>query len=115
MTVNERLVTAGLLQSFDAAIEADPQWCLPHAVKAGFLLSLTEPSQMAAAQKAARTLSNFISRLTPAFVLTSFTKDPSNWSRSAAVRSLPSINSATGPTAWRIFGCASSMDCYRRS
>jgi hypothetical protein len=38
------------LDDLDAAIEADPQWCLPHAVKAGFLLSLTEPSQMAAAR-----------------------------------------------------------------
>jgi hypothetical protein len=31
------------LADLDAAIAADPGWCLPHAMKAGFLLSLTEP------------------------------------------------------------------------
>jgi hypothetical protein len=31
------------LQDLDAAIAADPAWPLPHAMKAGFLLSLTEP------------------------------------------------------------------------
>lgn len=32
------------LADLDAATAADPGWCLPHAMKAGFLLSLTEPS-----------------------------------------------------------------------
>jgi hypothetical protein len=32
------------LADLDAAIAADPQWALPHAMKAGFLLSLTEPA-----------------------------------------------------------------------
>jgi hypothetical protein len=31
------------LADLDAAIAADASWCLPHAMKAGFLLSLTEP------------------------------------------------------------------------
>lgn len=37
------------LADLDAAIAADPGWCLPHAMKAGFLLSLTEPSLLAEA------------------------------------------------------------------
>lgn len=37
------------LADLDTAIEADPAWPLPHAVKAGFLLSLTEPGQIDAA------------------------------------------------------------------
>lgn len=37
------------LADLDAAIDADPAWPLPHAVKAGFLLSLTEPGQIDAA------------------------------------------------------------------
>jgi hypothetical protein len=32
------------LADLDAAMAADPGWALPHAMKAGFLLSLTEPS-----------------------------------------------------------------------
>lgn len=32
------------LADLDAAIEADPGWSLPHTMKAGFLLGLTEPS-----------------------------------------------------------------------
>ena len=32
------------LADLDAATEADPAWALPHVMKAGFLLSLTEPS-----------------------------------------------------------------------
>jgi tetratricopeptide (TPR) repeat protein len=32
------------LADLDAAIAADPSWPLPHAIKAGFLFSLTEPS-----------------------------------------------------------------------
>ena len=32
------------LADLDAAIAADPGWALPHVMKAGFLLSLTEPS-----------------------------------------------------------------------
>jgi len=32
------------LADLDAAIAADPGWALPHAMKAGFLFSLTEPS-----------------------------------------------------------------------
>ena len=31
-------------EDLDAAIAADPDWLLPHVMKAGFLLSLTEPS-----------------------------------------------------------------------
>ena len=31
-------------------VAADPAWGLPHVMKAGFLLSLTEPAEMAAAQ-----------------------------------------------------------------
>lgn len=49
------------LADLDAAIEADPAWALPHAVKAGFLLSLTEPGQLDAAAQhlaAARALVN---------------------------------------------------------
>ena len=34
------------LADLDAAIEADPAWPLPHAIKAGFLLSLTEPGYL---------------------------------------------------------------------
>ena len=34
------------LADLDAAIAADPAWPMPHAMKAGFLLSLTEPSQV---------------------------------------------------------------------
>ena len=32
------------LADLDEAIAADPGWAMPHAMKAGFLLSLTEPS-----------------------------------------------------------------------
>ncbi|MBE7420340.1 MAG: tetratricopeptide repeat protein [Ideonella sp.] len=32
------------LADLDRAAQADPQWSLPHVMKAGFLLSLTEPS-----------------------------------------------------------------------
>jgi hypothetical protein len=32
------------LADLDAAMAADPGWCLPHIMKAGFLLSLTEPA-----------------------------------------------------------------------
>jgi hypothetical protein len=32
------------LAELDAAMAADPGWCLPHVMKAGFLLSLTEPA-----------------------------------------------------------------------
>jgi hypothetical protein len=43
------------LADLDAAIAADPGWPLPHAMKAGFLLSLTEPSLLPeAAQHLAR-------------------------------------------------------------
>jgi hypothetical protein len=34
------------LADLDAAIAADPGWPMPHAMKAGFLLSLTEPGQL---------------------------------------------------------------------
>jgi hypothetical protein len=37
------------LADLDAAIAADPGWVLPHVMKAGFLLSLTEPAQRASA------------------------------------------------------------------
>jgi hypothetical protein len=39
------------LADLDDAIDADPAWPLPHAVKAGFLLSLTEPGQIDAAAR----------------------------------------------------------------
>ena len=47
------------LADLDAAIAADPGWALPHVMKAGFLLSLTEPSlcdEAAAHLAAARAL-----------------------------------------------------------
>jgi hypothetical protein len=45
------------LADLDAAIAADPAWCLPHAIKAGFLYSLTEASLEAeAAQHLARAI-----------------------------------------------------------
>ena len=47
------------LADCDSAAAADPGWALPHVVKAGFLLSLTEPSLVAEAQaslEAARVL-----------------------------------------------------------
>ena len=31
------------LADLDAAMQADPGWAMPHVMKAGFLLSLTEP------------------------------------------------------------------------
>jgi hypothetical protein len=37
------------IADLDAAIEADPGWALPHVMKAGFLLSLTEPALVAEA------------------------------------------------------------------
>ena len=37
------------IADLDAAIDADPGWSLPHAMKAGFLLSLTEPALVAEA------------------------------------------------------------------
>jgi hypothetical protein len=49
------------LADLDAAIEADPGWGLPHAMKAGFLLSLTEPAlvpQAAGHLEAARALAD---------------------------------------------------------
>ena len=45
------------LADLEAAEQADPGWAMPHAMKAGFLLSLTEPSlvgQAAASLRAAR-------------------------------------------------------------
>jgi hypothetical protein len=38
------------LADLDAAIAADPGWPLPHVMKAGFLLSLTEPALVAEAE-----------------------------------------------------------------
>ena len=38
------------IADLDAAIAADPGWALPHVMKAGFLLSLTEPSMLAEAR-----------------------------------------------------------------
>ena len=38
------------LADLDAASQADPGWMLPHVMKAGFLLSLTEPSLLPDAQ-----------------------------------------------------------------
>ena len=38
------------LPDLDRAIGADPQWALPHVMKAGFLLSLTEPALVAEAR-----------------------------------------------------------------
>jgi hypothetical protein len=40
------------LADLDAAAAADPGWALPHVMKAGFLLSLTEPSLCAEAASA---------------------------------------------------------------
>lgn len=40
------------LADLDAAIAADPGWALPHVMKAGFLLSLTEPALLPEAQAA---------------------------------------------------------------
>lgn len=40
------------IYDLDAAIAADPAWSLPHTMKAGFLLSLTEPSVAADAHVA---------------------------------------------------------------
>ncbi|MBS0595245.1 MAG: tetratricopeptide repeat protein [Proteobacteria bacterium] len=37
------------LADLDAASHHDPAWALPHVMRAGFLLSLTEPAQLAAA------------------------------------------------------------------
>ena len=37
------------LADLDAAVAADPAWALPHTMKAGFLLSLTEPALQAEA------------------------------------------------------------------
>jgi hypothetical protein len=39
------------LADLDAAIAADPGWLLPRVMKAGFLLSLTEPAQTAEAER----------------------------------------------------------------
>ena len=39
------------LADLDAAIEADPRWLLPHVMKAGFLLSLTEASMVDEARR----------------------------------------------------------------
>lgn len=38
------------LADLDQGIAADPGWALPHVIKAGFLLSLTEPALLAEAQ-----------------------------------------------------------------
>ena len=38
------------LADLDQAIEADPAWAMPHVMKAGFLLSLTEPPLLEQAQ-----------------------------------------------------------------
>ena len=39
------------LADLDDAIEADPAWAMPHVMKAGYLLSLTEPGFVAPAQR----------------------------------------------------------------
>lgn len=54
------------LADLDAAIEADPAWSLPHAVKAGFLLSLTEASQLAAAAEHLAAARGLATAATPA-------------------------------------------------
>jgi hypothetical protein len=49
------------IADLDAAIEADPGWAMPHLMKAGFLLSLTEPSlvdEAATCLASARALQN---------------------------------------------------------
>ena len=38
------------IDDLDAAIAADPAWPLPRLMKAGFVLSLTEPSLVGAAE-----------------------------------------------------------------
>ena len=42
------------IEDLDLAIAADPAWLLPHVMKAGFLLSLTEPSLLGEARAALR-------------------------------------------------------------
>lgn len=43
------------LNDIDAAIQEDPAWCLPHLMRASFLLTLTEPSVMHEARTALAT------------------------------------------------------------
>jgi hypothetical protein len=54
------------LADLDAAIDADPAWVLPHAAKAGFLLSLTEPGQMDAAAQHLAAAQALVHGATPA-------------------------------------------------
>jgi hypothetical protein len=54
------------LADLDAAIAADPSWPFPHAVKAGFLLSLTEPALVAEAAQHLATASALVGDTTPA-------------------------------------------------
>jgi hypothetical protein len=53
------------LADLDAAAQADPGWMLPHEMKAGFLLSLTEPSLVAEAQAHLQRAQALLNQATP--------------------------------------------------
>ena len=53
------------LADLDAATAADPAWCLPHAMRAGFLLSLTEPGLCAEAGRHLQTARDLSTQATP--------------------------------------------------
>lgn len=53
------------LADLDAAIAADPGWAFPHVMKAGFLLSLTEPAQVAAARQSHEAASRLLAQAPP--------------------------------------------------
>jgi tetratricopeptide (TPR) repeat protein len=53
------------LADLDAAAQADPGWMLPHVMKAGFLLSLTEPSLVAEAQAHLQCAQALLNQATP--------------------------------------------------
>ncbi len=53
------------LADLDAAAQADPGWMLPHVMKAGFLLSLTEPSLVAEAQAHLQRAQALLNHATP--------------------------------------------------
>lgn len=53
------------LADLDAAIAADPGWALPHIMKAGFLLSLTEPALVAEAASHLTTAGGLMQHATP--------------------------------------------------
>ena len=106
------------IDDLDAAIAADPAWRLPRLMKAGFLLSLTEPSL---AGDAAALLAEVAACRAPSTRASAPTSTPCSASPRATgpARAPPGARSSptTRATRWRCSGrtCSTSTAATRRS